>query len=71
VVPILLDFQKYAMPAAAHVREQFDDEKINILFVGRITPNKKQEDVIKHFIYTKHTSTRMRACCLSVNTKST
>ncbi|MDY0092755.1 MAG: glycosyltransferase [Candidatus Vecturithrix sp.] len=49
VVPILLDFQKYAMPAAAHVREQFDDEKINILFVGRITPNKKQEDVIKAF----------------------
>lgn len=49
VLPILLDFAKYALPPDAHILKQYDDAKANILFVGRITPNKKQEDVIKAF----------------------
>ncbi|PID56024.1 hypothetical protein CSB45_13055 [candidate division KSB3 bacterium] len=49
VLPILLDFSKYEIPADPKVLEEFDDGRINILFVGRITPNKKQEDVIKAF----------------------
>jgi glycosyltransferase involved in cell wall biosynthesis len=49
VLPILLNFDKYETPAASHLREQFDDDCVNVLFVGRVTPNKKQEDVIKAF----------------------
>ena len=49
VLPILLDFSKYEIPADPKVLEQFDDDRVNILFVGRITPNKKQEDLIKAF----------------------
>ena len=49
VLPILLDFSKYKHAADQHVLEQYHDGKANILFVGRITPNKKQEDVIKAF----------------------
>ncbi len=48
VLPILYDF--------GHVSQQFDQDflskmkdKKNILFLGRIAPNKRQEDVIKAF----------------------
>jgi glycosyltransferase involved in cell wall biosynthesis len=49
VLPILLDFSKYTLPSAQDIIEQYDDDKVNILFVGRITPNKKHEDLIKAF----------------------
>ncbi|GAK61670.1 putative glycosyltransferase [Candidatus Vecturithrix granuli] len=61
VLPILLDFHKYDTPEASQVREQFDDGKVNILFVGRVTPNKKQEDVIKAFhVYKKYVNSQSR-----------
>ena len=31
------------------ILEQFEDDAVNLLFVGRVTPNKKHEDVIKAF----------------------
>lgn len=49
VLPILLNFDKYKTPAASHLLQRFDDDCVNILFVGRVTPNKKQEDLIKAF----------------------
>jgi glycosyltransferase involved in cell wall biosynthesis len=49
VLPILLDFSKYTLPADEQVLAQYHDDNVNLLFVGRITPNKKQEDVIKAF----------------------
>ncbi len=49
VLPILLDFSKYVTPAEQRILDRYDDGKVNILFVGRVTPNKKQEDVIKAF----------------------
>ena len=49
VLPILLDFSKYTLPAAQDIIDRYDDDTVNILFVGRITPNKKQEDLIKAF----------------------
>ena len=51
VLPILIDFSRYATPADHKMIEQFDDDSVNILFVGRFTPNKKLEDVIKIFGY--------------------
>jgi len=49
VLPILLDFSKYTTPEDQTILDQYDDGKVNILFVGRVTPNKKHEDLIKTF----------------------
>ncbi len=49
VLPILLDFSKHATPPEQTILDKFQDGKVNILFVGRVAPNKKQEDLIKAF----------------------
>lgn len=49
VLPILLDFDKFDVPGDALTRELFDDGRTNILYVGRVIPNKKFEDLIKAF----------------------
>lgn len=49
VLPIVLDLPLYDRPPAPVVRRLFDDERTNILFVGRIIPNKKIEDLIRVF----------------------
>ena len=49
VLPIVLDLPKYDRPASAVVRRLYDDERTNILFVGRIIPNKKIEDLVRTF----------------------
>ncbi|MDK2835606.1 MAG: L-malate glycosyltransferase [Thermosediminibacterales bacterium] len=53
VVPILIPFDDYKKEADDYTMERYNDEKTNIIFVGRISPNKKQEDVIKSFYYYK------------------
>ncbi len=53
VLPILLSFADYKKPADRNIIEKYGDRGTNILFVGRIVPNKKQEDVIKTFYYYK------------------
>ncbi|MGB3907934.1 MAG: glycosyltransferase [Methanomethylovorans sp.] len=52
VLPLIIDFSKYDRPNTKIISE-YDDGWTNILFVGRIAPNKKQEDVIKCFYYYK------------------
>ncbi|HOI44669.1 MAG TPA: glycosyltransferase family 4 protein [Candidatus Aminicenantes bacterium] len=55
VQPILLDFSKFDVPGDPVVRSIFDNGKTTLLFVGRVIPNKKFEDVIKTFyFYKKH-----------------
>ena len=50
VLPILLDFTKYETPLEAELQQRYGDaDTVNILFVGRIAPNKKQDDVIRAF----------------------
>lgn len=51
VLPILMDFKKYE--ASTDIELEKDGTSTNILFVGRIAPNKKQEDIIKIFYYYK------------------
>lgn len=52
VLPILVPFQNYeAEPGGDVMRQYSGDGYINILFTGRICPNKKQEDVIEAFAY--------------------
>ena len=49
VVPIVVPFEDYNQEPDAKVVEQFQDGRTNIVFVGRIAPNKCQEDLIKTF----------------------
>lgn len=51
VLPILIPFEDYEKTPDRHVMSRFRDEYTNIIFVGRISPNKKQEDVIAAFYY--------------------
>lgn len=55
VLPILMDFSKFDRPGNPVTRRLFGDGKTTILFVGRVIPNKKFEDVIKAFhVYKKY-----------------
>ncbi len=50
VLPILIKFEDYAKTPEQSVIDQYkDDGYTNILFTGRIAPNKKQEDIISAF----------------------
>lgn len=55
VLPLLIDFSKFDGKGDPVVRQIYDNGKFTILFVGRVIPNKKFEDVIKTFsIYKKY-----------------
>lgn len=61
VFPLFIDFDKYKKPASQFMYELFNDERTNVLFVGRIVPNKKIEDLIKVvFYYKKYISPLVR-----------
>jgi glycosyltransferase involved in cell wall biosynthesis len=49
VLPLVMDFAKLDQPPLPVLRELFADGKHNLLYVGRISPNKKVEDVIMAF----------------------
>jgi glycosyltransferase involved in cell wall biosynthesis len=55
VLPLVMDLAKFDLPVLPVLKELFADGKSNFLFVGRIIPNKKIEDVIKTFhLYQKY-----------------
>lgn len=54
ILPILIPFEDYKQKPNMQVIRKYDDSWTNILFVGRIAPNKKQEDLIKTFYYYKN-----------------
>jgi L-malate glycosyltransferase len=61
VFPLFVDFSKYDRPVNALVHKLFRDERTNVLFVGRVVPNKKIEDLIKVvFYYRKYVSPLVR-----------
>ncbi len=61
VFPLFIDFEKYDQPMSRFFYTLFDDERTNILFVGRIVPNKKIEDLIRVlFTYKKYVSPLVR-----------
>ena len=51
VLPLLVDPKRLSGPPNPVVREMFDDEKTNFLFVGRVIPNKCFHDLIKVFAF--------------------
>lgn len=54
VLPILIPYQDYNKKPSKKIMDEYGDRRTNILFTGRIVPNKKQEDVIKAFFYYKN-----------------
>jgi glycosyltransferase involved in cell wall biosynthesis len=62
VVPLLLDFDAYRnTPSESVIEQYYDDKYVNILFVGRIAPNKKIENLIMVFgIYQKYFNRKCR-----------
>jgi glycosyltransferase involved in cell wall biosynthesis len=53
VLPIYLDFRRYREPPNPVLRRLLDDGIINLLFVGRLVPNKRPDDLIRLASYWK------------------
>ncbi len=53
VLPILMNFAKFDGPADPVTERLFGDGKTTLLFVGRLIPNKKFEDIVKTFYFYK------------------
>ncbi len=53
VFPLFIDYTKYEKPASGFISRLFEDERVNILFVGRIVPNKRIDALIKVLFYYK------------------
>jgi L-malate glycosyltransferase len=61
VLPIVLDLDAYRTPPAPVVSRLYRDGRRNVLFVGRIIPNKRIDDLIRAFaLYQRHFEPRSR-----------
>ena len=49
VLPVVPDFSHLDRPADPFVARDFNDESVNLLFVGRIIPNKRIDELIRIF----------------------
>jgi glycosyltransferase involved in cell wall biosynthesis len=53
VLPIVLDPKRYDIAPDTSVLTRFEGKHKNLLFIGRIAPNKRQEDIIKLLYFYK------------------
>jgi glycosyltransferase involved in cell wall biosynthesis len=53
VLPIVLDFARYRERPSPVLRRMLEDGRTNVLFVGRLAPNKKQDDLVRLAAYWK------------------
>jgi glycosyltransferase involved in cell wall biosynthesis len=53
VLPIYLDFRRYRESPNPVVRRLLEDGRTNLLFVGRVVPNKRHDDLIRLASYWK------------------
>lgn len=61
VLPILILFDDYKKEVSAEIIEKYQDDYTNIIFLGRIVPNKKHQDVIAAFdFYQKNYNPKSR-----------
>lgn len=61
VFPLMINLADYDKPYSRAYYDLLKDERKNIIFVGRVTPNKKIEDLIKVlFFYKKYLSAAVR-----------
>jgi len=49
VLPIVMELERYGRPGSPVVKRMFQDGRTNVLFVGRVIPNKCIDDVIRCF----------------------
>jgi glycosyltransferase involved in cell wall biosynthesis len=65
VLPLLYDPERLTASAHPVILEMYDDEMTNFLFVGRVTPNKRFEDLIKIVkIYQRSIDRKCRLLCV-------
>jgi glycosyltransferase involved in cell wall biosynthesis len=61
VLPVVPSFAHLDVTPDARLAQDFDDEWTNVLFVGRVIPNKKFDDVIRFFhVYKRDYNPRSR-----------
>ena len=60
VLPIVLDFDVYRRPPSPVIQRMYGDGRTNILFVGRIIPNKRIDDLIRVFAVYRRFDPRSR-----------
>ena len=61
VLPIVLDLDAYRRPPSPVVRRLYRDGRTNLLFVGRVIPNKKIDDLVRVFAcYQRYINPRSR-----------
>jgi L-malate glycosyltransferase len=61
VLPIVHDFDRLSAPPSPVVRRLYGDGRTNILFVGRVIPNKRIDDLLRVFaLYKRHVDGRSR-----------
>ena len=49
VIPLIFNWERLNGPDKPEITERYRDGKTNLLFVGRVAPNKKQEDLLRIF----------------------
>ncbi len=60
-LPLFVDFSKYGRPPSRFILDLFQDGRTNLLYVGRIVPNKKIDELIKvAFFFKKYISPLVR-----------
>ena len=67
VLPVVPGFSHLGGPPNYMQAGDFDDDWVNLLFVGRIIPNKRIEDVIRWFHAYKRWFNPRRGCCSSAS----
>jgi glycosyltransferase involved in cell wall biosynthesis len=61
VLPIVPDLEAPARPRSPVVQRLYADGRTNVLFVGRVIPNKKIEDLLRAFaVFQRHIESRSR-----------
>ncbi len=60
VLPIVLDWRAYERTPSPVIRRLYRDERVNLLFVGRVIPNKRIDDLIRVFAVYRRENPRSR-----------
>lgn len=55
VLPLLVDLRGMHREISTAFRARFDDGAVNVLFVGRVVPNKRHDDLLRVFDAFQHT----------------
>jgi glycosyltransferase involved in cell wall biosynthesis len=59
-VPLVVDFDAFDATPDEGVLRRYGDGRTNLLFVGRLSPNKKQEDLVRIFYHYKRLDPQAR-----------